>query len=284
MKTMVITGATSGIGFAVAEGCLSAGFRVLGIGRNPERIASALNLLREHHPGAEVEFFQADLSEQDETERVAQEIGAFLDSQCGGELFGLVNNAGCVRSWHTTNRKGYETQFALNHLASFVLTSRLLPRLLRGKGRVLFTSSHSHFGMKVRWKDVMFERVYHPLLAYKQSKLCNLLFALSLNRRYGDLGIRAYGIDPGLVKTEIGGKDTGSLVRFVWNLRKRGGRDPKIPARTYLAVLTADPAPEGFYFRDSRPVRYSREVREDSAERLFELSERLTGFRFGDGR
>lgn len=284
MKTIVVTGATSGIGFAVAESCLSAGFRVLGIGRNPERIASALALLRDRHPGAEVVFFRADLSEQDETERVAKEIGIFLDSRCGGELFGLVNNAGCVRSWHTTNRKGYETQFALNHLASFVLTSFLLPRLLRGKGRIMMTSSRSHFGTKIRWKDVMFEKAYHPLLAYKQSKLCNLLFAFSLNRRYGNLGIRAYGIDPGLVKTEIGGKDTGGLVRFVWNLRKRGGKEPEIPARTYLAVLAADPAPEGFYFRNGVPVRFSREVREEPAERLFDLSERLAGFRFGGER
>lgn len=284
MKTVVITGATSGIGFAVAEGCLSAGYRVLGIGRNPERIASSLKALRDSHPGTEVDFFQADLSEQDETERVAKEIGEYLDSHCGGELFGLVNNAGCVRSWHTTNRKGYETQFALNHLAAFVLTSRLFPWLLRGKGRVLFTSSRSHFGMKIRWKDVMFEKAYHPLLAYKQSKLCNLLFAFSLNRRYGEQGIRAYGIDPGLVRTDIGGKDTGGLVRFVWNLRKRGGREPEVPARTYLTLLVADPAPEGLYFHDSRPVRFSREVREDSAQKLFELSERLAGFSFGGCR
>jgi NAD(P)-dependent dehydrogenase (short-subunit alcohol dehydrogenase family) len=115
--------------------------------------------------------------QQREVVRVADEINQYLNEKCNGELYALINNAGCVRSWYMTTDEGYEQQFALNHLAGFLLTYKLLPALKKAQGRVIMTGSESHKGIKVNWDNIMLLRRYNPLTAYKQSKLCNILFA-----------------------------------------------------------------------------------------------------------
>ena len=146
------------------------------------------------------------------------------------------------------------------------------------------TGSASHKGMKVRWDDVMMRQRYHPLIAYKQSKLCDILFAKALNDRYDKIGVRAYVVDPGLVQTAIGNKETGSLVNFVWSLRKRFGVSPEVPARTFAYLCETDGALQGLYYSDCQERSYSREVTCTNADRLFLLSERLCGVCFGKGR
>ena len=193
----------------------------------------ALNQVLAAVPDANVRFVNGDLLQQREVMRIAEEVAAILESECNGKLDALVNNAGCVRSWYTTTEEGYEQQFALNHLAGFLLTYHLLPQLKRAGGRVIFTGSESHKHMRVRWNDVMLFNGYNPLAAYKQSKLCNILFAKGLNERYGAEGIHAYVVDPGLVCTDIGNKNTGSLVNFIWKYRKKHGVSPQVPAKTY---------------------------------------------------
>jgi NAD(P)-dependent dehydrogenase (short-subunit alcohol dehydrogenase family) len=143
------------------------------------------------------------------------------------------------------------------------------------------TSSGSHKRMKVHWKDIMYKHGYNPLLAYKQAKLCNMLFAFGLNERFCSSGIRAYGIDPGLVKTDIGLKQTGGLVRLVWQLRKRRGVDTSIPARTYAHVLEEEKAPEGLYYYLCKEAPFSKEVNKANADRLWSLSEQLSGLSYG---
>ena len=193
----------------------------------------------------------------------------------------LISNAGCVRSWYMTTPEGYEHQFALNHLAGFLLTHELLPNLRKANGRILLTSSGSHRMMRMRWNDVMFEKRYHPLLAYKQSKLCNMLFARGLNDLYGDAGLHAYGVDPGLVRTDIGNKNTGGLVGYVWARRKKHGVDPDVPAQIYERLVTAEPA-HGCLCHDLSGVSTpSSEVNSVNAGRLFALSERLLNIKFG---
>ena len=282
MKTILITGATSGIGLASARLLAKNGFRILGIGRDAAKCESAKQAILNDAPTADVTFFTADLLQQREVNRVSAEITNFLDAQSGGELFALVSNAGCARSWYTTTEEGYEQQFALNHLSGFLLAYHMLPYLLRSKGRVLITGSESHKHMKIRWDDIMFQRGYHPLLAYKQSKLCNLLFAKALNDRYGWQGLHAYAVDPGLVKTEIGCKNTGGIVKFVWERRKRHGVLPDVPAETYAFLCSAEPAAEDLYYHLCRKQTYSGEVNWENAARLFHLSERLCGVRYDE--
>lgn len=284
MKTVIITGATSGIGLEIARLLANRGYRVLGVGHSEKNCIRAEQELLTENPSAQIAYYSADLMQQRQVLRVAEELSAELD-RTGGELYALINNAGAVRSWYTTTEEGYEQQFALNHLAGFLLTAKLLPHLQKGEGRVIMTGSGSHKGIKIHWDDVMLRRGYSPLTAYKQSKLCNILFAKELNDR--NLGIHAYTVDPGLVKTDIGNKQTGGLVNMVWSLRKHSGVSPEIPAKTYLYLCEQDPAPTGLYYHHNpanRPpfceVPYSKQVTSENAARLFTLSEQLCGIKF----
>ena len=281
MKTIVVTGATSGIGLAVCEELLHHQYRVIGIGRTAENCERAKDSLLAAIPAAEIAFYHGDLMQQTDVRRVAGEIMSDLERESSGSLHALINNAGCVRSWYSTSDEGYEQQFALNHLAGFLLTHYLLSALRIGRGRIIMTGSASHNGMKIRWNDLMFKKRYHPLLAYKQSKLCNMLFAEALNDRFSESGIRAYVVDPGLVATDIGNKQTGSLVSKVWSMRKARGVSPKIPAATYTMLCDQAPAPDGFYYYLCRKKSHSREVNGENAQRLFAVSEKLCGIQFG---
>lgn len=181
-----------------------------------------------------------------------------------------------------TTEDGYEQQFALNVLAAFLLTHRLLPLLRKANGRVIFTSSESHRRMDVRWDDVMLSHFYNPLTAYKQSKLCDLLIARGLNDNFARWGVRGYAVDPGLVHTDIGNKDAGGLVDLIWKFRKRGGVSPEVPAETFVYLCTEEEPPRGLYYRGQTAKMPSRYVTAEGAARLFALGNRLCGITFGE--
>jgi len=280
MNTIIITGATSGIGLASARLLAAKGFRILAVGHSKENCEKARSAILAETPAASVEYFPADLMQQREITRVAGELTEYVNKNCGAEVDALINNAGCARSWYMTTDEGYEQQFALNYLAGFLLTHELLPLLTKGQGRVIMTGSESHKGIKVHWNDVMLRRGYNPLTAYKQSKLCDILFARGLNDRYNAAGVHAYVVDPGLVHTDIGNK-SGGIVNLVWKLRKRHGADPAVPARTYGWLCEQAEAPAGLYYRLCKENTYSKQVTSENADRLFALSEQLCGVTFG---
>jgi NAD(P)-dependent dehydrogenase (short-subunit alcohol dehydrogenase family) len=279
MKTVVITGATSGIGFEIARVIAAQGMRVIGVGRSPEKCEKAKEALIIAMPDACIDFVCGDLSKQSDVQAVADTIIGMLGN---GALWALINNAGGVRNWYTTTADGYELQFALNHLAGFLLTHRLWLYLKKAGGRVIMTGSNSHKMMRMHWDDVMYKRHYNCLMAYKQSKLCNMLFAAELNRRQSE--VKAYVVDPGLVNTEIGKKETGGIVGAFWDLRRRGGVEPEVPAQTYAFLCSRQPAPEGLYYHECQQAKYSKRADDAvDAKRLFELSEQLCGIKFGGG-
>lgn len=280
MKTAVITGASSGIGRATLAELTKKGYRVIGIGRDKARCEQTKQEILAQSPDANITFLCADLMQQREVERVAKEIREILVSENEDRLDVLINNAGGVRSWYTTTEEGYEQQFALNHLASFLLTYRLLQPLRRAQGRVIMTGSESHKHMRMHWNDVMLTRGYNPLTAYKQSKLANILFAKGLNERYLGDGITSYVVDPGLVCTEIGCKNTGGLVDWIWNLRKKHGVAPEVPAQTYVYLCETKPAPRELYYYLCKPNTYSAQVTRENANKLFALSEQLCGIEY----
>lgn len=280
MKTAVISGASSGIGFAALVELVQKGYRVIGIGHDKARTEEANVKIFALYPEAKVTFLCADLMQQREVERIAAEIETIVKEENEDRLEVLINNAGCVRSWFTTTEEGYEQQFALNHLAAFLLTYRLLPQLKRANGRVIMTGSESHKFMRMRWSDPMLARGYNPLIAYKQSKLANILFAKGLNERYRADGVTAYVVDPGLVCTDIGCKNTGGLVSWIWRMRKKHGAQPEVPAKTYAFLCETNPAPRELYYYLCKPNRFSRQVTRENAVKLFALSEKLCGVRY----
>ncbi len=282
MKTVVITGATSGIGFAAAKALAASGARVIGVGRTQDTCEKAKAELLVAVPNADITYVHGDLSSQTDVNAVADEIQSLIATS--GCLDALINNAGGVRSGYTTTPDGYELQFALNHLAGFLLTFKLWENLRKAKGRVIFTGSNSHKKTRMHWSDVMYSKHYSCLMAYKQSKLCNMLFAREINRRFVDSGVKAYVVDPGLVNTGIGNKQTGGIVSAFWRMRKKHGDSPEYVAQTYSYLCNQMPTPFWLYYHACKPADYDKHVdNEQDAKRLFELSEQLCGIRFNGG-
>ncbi len=279
MKTAVITGATSGIGFAVAKKLLELGWRVLLVGRTRENCEKAMSALGKAYPDGEMACFFGDLMHQREVNRVAYELNSYLDVHCDGCLQVLINNAGAVRAWYATTEEGYEQQFALNHLAGFLLTHHLMGALKKAGGKVILTGSGSHKHYSIRWDDIMYQRRrYSCLGAYKQSKLCNLLFAGEFNRLHEKDGVRAYVVDPGLVSTDIGFKQSSGLVRAVWSMRKRSGIPPETAALTYGFLCDSSFEETGLYYLNSRKAPYDRRAdKPEDKVKLFAMSEKLCG-------
>lgn len=282
-KTIVITGATSGIGLAAAKELVLKGSYVIGTGRSEERCRSAEQEIIGICPGAKISYLAADLSSLSEVRRLAAGIRETLVKDGFSHLDVLINNAGTVSSWYVSTVDGFELQFAVNHLAPFLLTHELLPLLGRSQaGTVICTSSGSHYRTRLRWNDIMLRKHYNTLLAYKQTKLANVLFVTELNRRLAAAGssIKAFALDPGLVNTDIGFKGTSGIARIVWQFRSKGGTPPEIPARS-MAYLALDPVPRStgkIYWKDCRPKEPSAySQRPDIAKRLWELSERMCG-------
>jgi len=279
-KTIVITGATGGIGLAAATALCQKGAYVLGTGRSKEKCSHALDMVRTKCPSAKIGFVIADLAVQSQVRELAEEIKGQLRENGREGIDVLVNNAGTFSSWYVCTDDGFELQFAVNHLAPFLLTHELFPLFRRsGDARILTVSSGSHYNTKINWKDIQLRKRYCSLRAYKQSKLCNVLFTAELNRRLsGRENIRAYAVDPGLVKTNIGLKKTNQMERMVWKLRQKQGVAPEQGAETIVFLASERISAGGLYWKDRRPKRPSRYAeREAEAARLWGLSEQMCG-------
>lgn len=221
-KFCVITGATAGMGLYTLTELAKKGARVIGIGRNAERCEKAKVEALSQAPGADITFITADLSSQAQIKTLATQIINVLNTQGDGSLYCLINNAGTCAGRYIATEDGIEMQLAVNFLAPFLLSHLLLPALRKNEGgRILTVSSESHYKTIVNWKNVELKHCYISLWAYKQSKLFTVLFMRALDNRIRPLGLRAFAVDPGLVNTDIGFKDTGWIEHIVWNFRKK---------------------------------------------------------------
>ena len=281
-KTYVITGATSGIGLATAEKLVKKGAAVIGIGRSQERCDQAKKHLVGINPEVSVTYCLADLSLQSEIRALRGKIEKALHTQGAKHLDGLVNNAGTFTYWLSLTPEGFEKQWAVNHLAPFLLTHELLPLLLTAPAaRVVTVSSGSHYQGRLNWDDLQLRRHYNGLRAYQNTKLANVLFTLEFNRLMGpDATVRAFAADPGLVNTDIGLKGTPSLVSWFWKRRSAGGKLPEVPAEGVVFLLT-DSSLQGsdeIYWKYCEAKRASkRALNEDAAFRLWAKSELMCG-------
>ena len=230
-KTVVATGATSGIGEVAAKMLAGMGARIVFIARDARRAAATLATLEQIAPGRGHRFHIADLSLIAETKRVGAEIAA---SEARIDV--LINNAGAMFSDRRVTAEGLELTFALNHMAYFVLTKVLGERLAgTPQARVVSTASGAHRGARLDFADLQCARGYSGMRAYRRSKLANILFTRVLARRLSDSGVTANCLHPGLVATRFGDEAGGwtgrrrssSVLRFrPSKARKRSSTSP----------------------------------------------------------
>jgi retinol dehydrogenase 12 len=276
-RTYLVTGATSGIGRCIAEQLVESGANLIGVGRSAERCRDAETQLRAINPMVEVDYLVADLALQSEVLKAAEGTCTLLRKHGKTSLDGLVNNAGTFTYWLALTSEGFETQWAVNHLAPFRLTLELLPLLQAAPAaRVITISSDSHYIARLNWNDIQLRRCYNGLRAYEQTKLANVLFTVELNRRLGEQQhVRAFAADPGLVKTDIGLKNNPGIVRWIWGLRRSGGISAAESAQGIITLLT-DPSIQesnAVYWKHGKPKPSSRySLDSEAARRLWDLS------------
>jgi NAD(P)-dependent dehydrogenase (short-subunit alcohol dehydrogenase family) len=264
-KTVVITGATSGIGQVAAEQLARRGARIVLIARDSSRAAATLERLRSSSPGIDHTFHLADLSLVSETKRLAATI-----KEQERRIDVLINNAGALFGRREVTKEGLERTFATNHMSYFALTWGLLDRLAASKpARVINTASAAHTSAVLDFDDLQGERYFTAFAAYSQSKLCNILFTKELARRTKAVGVTANCLHPGFVATRFGDQSGGfaSLgVRFA----KWFAISPQRGAQTiiYLASAAEVGGFSGDYFYKCRPKTPSDAALDDASAAL----------------
>jgi len=273
-RICVITGATRGIGRAVAEGLVRLGGEVVMVCRRQsdgEQLSRELAPLGPESP----EVVTADLSSQTSIRQAADRIG-----NRHPQLHVLINNAGVFTRRRSVTVDGLETQFAVNHLAYFLLTNLLLDRLRAGApSRIVNVSSGAHAGARIDFADLQGERSYNGGEAYAQSKLANLLFTYELARRLQGSGVTVNSLHPGVIATKLLAAYMG-VPAGGGTLTRAFGARPEKGAETilYLAASEEVEGVSGKYYVNQKPVSSSRESYDEAtARRLWEVSERLTG-------
>ena len=192
-RLAIVTGGYSGIGTAVTRGLSDAGATVVVAARRPEQARKEIGDV------ARVEIAELDLADLGSVDRFA---GEFLATDRGVDM--LINNAAVMANELTRVGPGWESQFAIDHLGHFALTNRLWPALTRGGGaRVVSVSSRGHKFSGIRWDDMHWAREYDKWQAYGQAKTANVLFAVALDARGKDAGVRAFAVYPAGVRTPL---------------------------------------------------------------------------------
>jgi len=271
MPTVILTGATRGIGHAAAIEIAQRGADVAIVGRDPERVRATASEARAAAAGAPVHEHVADLAQMDEVRRLADEL---LDAYPRIDV--LANNAGAMFTSRHVTADGFEQTFALNHLAPFLLTNLLLDRLKASSARVVTTASDAHKGGVLDLDDLQSKRGrFRPGRVYGTSKLCNVLFTRELQRRHPDLAANC--LHPGVIRTGFG-KNDGLLARVTLTVVGPFLRSPQTGARP-LVWLALDPEAgelRGQYIESGRPTAPSVQAQDDRlAAELWERSEAL---------
>jgi NAD(P)-dependent dehydrogenase (short-subunit alcohol dehydrogenase family) len=273
-QVCVVTGATSGIGKAAAAALARQGAEIIVVGRDPGRAeATAAAIQADGAPPPKVEI--ADLARLDQVRALAGRLNQTLD-----RIDVLINNAGLVLNERQVTPDGYEHVFAVNHLAPFLLTNLLRPKLTASApARVITVSSDAHTAARLDLDDPNLEHGWSSWRSYSNSKLANILFTRELARRLEGTGVTANCLHPGVVRTGFG-RDARPLMRVGITIAKPFMLSPERGADTtvYLASSPDVAAKTGGYYVKRQLREPSAAARDDGlARRLWEISERLTG-------
>ena len=277
-KTVIVTGASSGIGKAAAEQLKAKGANVVIIGRDPERtkaVGEALN----------APYYTADFTDLAQVRELGEKLHAAYP-----HIDVLINNAGGIyRDKREVTVDGNERTFQTCHLAHFLLTYILLDTLIESKASIINTSSVGAAGLsKLDIHDLNLEKKYANTIAYGNAKLEVTLFAKEFNRRYGKLGVSMASFHPGNVMTNFASEADGFIHSLYKSAIKSGFTrkifsmiGPDEGADTLVWLASTEPGkdwqPGNYYYK--RKIAKTHKLADDpaTAKSLWEQSEKLCG-------
>lgn len=262
-KLILITGSTDGIGKQTALELAEQGHSIIIHGRSKERCLSTIEEIKTRSKKSNLDFVVADFSKRENVQRMAEELRVKYSG-----LDVLINNAGMYLKNRQTNHDGIELTFMINHLAHFHLTLLLIDLLKKSNDpRIINVSSMAHESANFSLDDLMLQKGYSGYKAYANSKLFNLFFTYSLQRRLKNSNLKVFALHPGVISTKLLYAGFGI-----------SGSPLSVGAETPVYLATSDEVINhgGKYFVKKKPVSSSKISYDESLqEKLWDISIQL---------
>lgn len=281
-KTILITGANSGLGFEAAKQLAKQGHEIILLCRNKEKGEIAVSEIKSYSNNQNIHLYTANLASQKSIETVAQQIKKDIS-----KLDVLLNNAGGVFNNFQLSEDGIEMTIANNHFNYFWLTYYLFDLLKNGKdARIINVASDSHYSAKKIAIESFYQKKgnYFVLSAYEQSKLANVLFTYTLAEKAKPYNITVNALHPGFVYTPIGEKNGNKFFGMVWSAAsKLFGLSVEKGARSHIYLASSDEVKDisGKYFHNCKAKKSSSISYDKNLQAmLWNESERKSGFTF----
>uniref|UniRef100_UPI0037E933C6 retinol dehydrogenase 12-like n=1 Tax=Semicossyphus pulcher TaxID=241346 RepID=UPI0037E933C6 len=269
-KTVVITGANTGIGKETAIDLAKRGAKIIMACRDPERGQAAVKEVIETSANENIVYMKLDLADSKSIREFAEAI-----NKDEPKLNILINNAGVMVCPYGKTADGFEMQIGVNHMGHFLLTHLLIDLIKKSApARIVTVSSMAHSWGTIKLDDINSEKNYEKRAAYSQSKLANILFTRSLAKRLEDTGVTAYSLHPGVVQTDLWRHLSGPqrvIMKMVSPFTKNSSQGAQ--TSIYCAVEPSLAEESGGYYSDCAPANCAAAGKDDVlAQKLWDLS------------
>ena len=275
-KIILITGANSGIGKATAKALAAMGGQIILVTRQAHSGNETLEEIKQETGSNKLHTYTCDLSSLTQI----RELGATLHRNFD-RIDVIINNAGIICKDRKLTEDGFEYQFAVNHLAHFLLTQLVVDLLRKSESaRIINVSSMAHKTGKINYADLSLEQGYTSLKAYSQSKLANVIFTYGLCSRLFKEGITANAVHPGIVGSRIGFGRNGSSTHWLMKLHQKIAKSPEKGAETSIFLASSPTIGEksGGYYINKKAVPSSKlSYDPDAATALWNISLKMCG-------
>ncbi|KAG9274012.1 retinol dehydrogenase 12-like isoform X2 [Astyanax mexicanus] len=274
-KTVIITGANTGIGKETTRDLAKRGARIIMACRDIPKAEVTQREIIEDSGNQNIVIRKLDLSDT----KSIREFAEIINNE-EKQLHILINNAGVMMCPYSKTADGFEMQIGVNHLGHFLLTFLLIDLLKKSApSRIILLSSMAHSWGTIKLDDINSEKSYHSRRVYGQSKLANILCTRSLGRRLKDTGVTVYAVHPGIVRTELK-RHMNLCLLFLWKVVRPFTKTTVQGAQTtvYCAVEPSLQSETGGYYSNCGLSSCTRAARDDEmAEKLWELSCQMLG-------